>query len=199
MLNIGLAVRPIWRNDRFGRGGDHTELLNAGYPAVRFSVAVENYNWQHQDLRVENGIEYGDTIEKVDFPYLTKVVKLNVAALASLARAPMPPEVTVEGAVSTDTTIKWRSGPGVGRWKTYCRRTNAAEWGVCPATATMAFEVTGPADGMLERTAIMRGVRVDDWIFGMSAVSDDGYESPVASAVPGGAFRPYRPPPPPAQ
>ena len=69
-LSLGLNVRPIWRNDRFGRGGDHTEFLNAGFPAVRFSVAIENYNWQHQDLRTENGIDYGDTIERMDFPYL---------------------------------------------------------------------------------------------------------------------------------
>ncbi|HWH22519.1 MAG TPA: M28 family peptidase, partial [Allosphingosinicella sp.] len=58
-MGLGLKVRPIWRNDRFGRGGDHTEFLNAGFPAIRFSVAVENYNYQHQDLRVENGIQYG--------------------------------------------------------------------------------------------------------------------------------------------
>ena len=85
-LAIGLDVRPIWRNDRFGRGGDHTEFLNAGFPAVRMSVAVENYNWQHQDLRTEGGVEYGDTVERMDFPYLRKVTALNVAALAALAR-----------------------------------------------------------------------------------------------------------------
>jgi Zn-dependent M28 family amino/carboxypeptidase len=66
--SIGLDVMQVWRNDRFGRGGDHTEFLNLGFPAVRFSVAVENYNWQHQDLRTENGVEYGDTIDKMDFP-----------------------------------------------------------------------------------------------------------------------------------
>ena len=104
-LNIGLDVMQVWRNDRFGRGGDHTEFLNAGFPAVRLSVAVENYNWQHQDLRTENGIKYGDTIEKMDFPYLEKVTKLNVAALAAIASAPPPPEPKVEGAVSTDTTV----------------------------------------------------------------------------------------------
>ena len=108
-LNIGLDVMQVWRNDRFGRGGDHTEFLNAGFPAVRLSVAVENYNWQHQDLRTEKGIKYGDTIENMDFPYLEKVTKLNVAALAAIASAPPPPEPTVEGAVSTDTTM--RLGP----------------------------------------------------------------------------------------
>ena len=98
-LAIGLDVMQIWRNDRFGRGGDHTEFLNAGFPAVRLSVAVENYDWQHQDLRVEKGKQYGDTIDKMDFPYLEKVAKLNIAALAALASAPPPPEPTVEGAV----------------------------------------------------------------------------------------------------
>src|SRR5687768_3348332 len=125
--DIGLDVMQIWRNDRFGRGGDHTEFLNAGYPAVRFSVAVEDYDHQHQDLRTERKqvdpagtpcedddfsqcyrtIKYGDTIDEMDFPYLAKVTKLNVAALAWLASAPPPPEPTVEGAVSTDTTVTW--------------------------------------------------------------------------------------------
>jgi Zn-dependent M28 family amino/carboxypeptidase len=103
-LNIGLDVMQVWRNDRFGRGGDHTEFLNNGFPAVRFSVAVENYNWQHQDLRTEKGVEYGDTVDKMDFPYLEKVAKLNIAALAALASAPPPPEPSVEGAVKTFTT-----------------------------------------------------------------------------------------------
>ncbi|HEX6072865.1 MAG TPA: M20/M25/M40 family metallo-hydrolase, partial [Sphingomicrobium sp.] len=86
-LKIGLDVRQIWRTDRFGRGGDHIPFLELGYPAARISVAVENYNWQHQDLRTENGIKYGDTIENMDFPYLAKITKLNVAALAAIASA----------------------------------------------------------------------------------------------------------------
>ena len=79
---------------------------------MRFSVAVENYDWQHQDVRTENGIEYGDTIDNMDFAYLEKVTKLNVAALAALASAPPPPEPKVEGAVSTDTTVTWAVGDG---------------------------------------------------------------------------------------
>src|SRR5215207_2076814 len=106
-LNIGLDVRQIWRNDRFGRGGDHSEFLNLGFPAVRFTVAVENYDWQHQDVRVEKGKPYGDTVDHMDFPYLAKVAKLNIAALAAIASAPPPPEATVEGAVSTDTKVTW--------------------------------------------------------------------------------------------
>jgi acetylornithine deacetylase/succinyl-diaminopimelate desuccinylase-like protein len=181
-LSLGLSVRQIWRNDRFGRGGDHTELLNAGFPAVRLTVAVENYNYQHQDLRVENGIEYGDTVDKMDFPYLRKVTQLNVAALAALARSPMVPAPEVAGDVSTDTALKWERVPSAAAYIVRWRTTDAAEW-------ENSVRVPGTAT-----SHVLKGVRVDDWVFGVSAVSADGFESPVASAVPGGAFRPYAPP-----
>jgi hypothetical protein len=181
-LSLGLDVRQIWRNDRFGRGGDHTEMLNAGYPAIRFSVAVENYNHQHQDLRVENGVEFGDTIDKMDFPYLRKVTQLNVAALAALARTPAVPAPEVQGAVSTDTTLKWQPVRGAAAYVVRWRPTNAADW-------EHSVRVPGTAAGH-----VLKGVRVDDYVFGVSAVAENGYESPVASAVPGGAFRPYTPP-----
>src|SRR4029434_10200926 len=126
--SLGIDVMQVWRNDRFGRGGDHTEFLNAGIPAVRFSGAVENYNQQHQDLRTENGIKYGDTIENMDFPYLARVTKLNVAALAWLASAPSPPEPTVEGAVSTDTKVAGEPAIGALRYKVHWRRTDEAQW-----------------------------------------------------------------------
>jgi hypothetical protein len=195
-LSLGIEVRQIWRNDRFGRGGDHTEFLNAGFPAVRFSVAVENYNWQHQDLRTENGIVYGDTIDRMDFPYLRKVTALNVAAIAGLARAPMPPEPTVEGAVSTDTTLSWPPVPGGTAYIVRWRRTDASNW-----ERSLRANLRGIAIAMGEDRTPLRvtlpHVRVDDWVFGVSSVAADGSESPVASAVPGGAFRPYSPPPPP--
>ncbi|HEX8622149.1 MAG TPA: M28 family metallopeptidase [Allosphingosinicella sp.] len=199
-LSLGLDVRQVWRNDRFGRGGDHTEMLNLGYPAVRITVAIENYNWQHQDLRVENGIEYGDTIDKMDFPYLTKVVKLNVAALAALASAPQPPAPVVEGAVSTDTTLTWSHVPGAAGYVVRWRPTDASQWqygqrlktDACSVTITVGTPVQSRDNGCRH---VLRGVRVDDFVFGVSSVSKDGYESPVASAVPGGAFRPYAPPP----
>jgi Zn-dependent M28 family amino/carboxypeptidase len=197
-LGLGLDVRQIWRNDRFGRGGDHTEFLNAGFPAVRFSVAVENYNWQHQDLRVENGVEYGDTIDKMDFGYLRKVTALNVAALAALARAPMPPAPVVEGAVSTDTVINWEPVPGAVGYVVRWRRTDANQWQhsrrVSPTPQPAAPQPAG-ATQVTGHGAVLRGVRVDDWVFGVSSLAADGSESPVASAVPGGAFRPYTPPP----
>ncbi|GAA4019681.1 M20/M25/M40 family metallo-hydrolase [Sphingomonas swuensis] len=197
---IGLDVRQVWRNDRFGRGGDHTEFLNAGFPAVRFSVAVENYNHQHQDLRTEKGVVYGDTLDKMDLPYLTKVIRLNTAALMALASAPPPPEPKAEGAVSTDTTLTWgtTSAPS---FKVVWRRTDEARWSKAspaqPECIVLPAIIKNAAGEALPKSAgglckiVLPHVRVDDWVFGVSAVSKDGWESPVASAVPGGAFKPY--------
>ena len=183
-LNIGLDVRQIWRTDRFGRGGDHIPFLELGFPAARLSVAVENYDWQHQDLRTENGKVYGDTIDHMDFDYLEKVAKLNIAALASIASAPPPPEPKAEGAVSTDTTVTWAAVPAAtGGYVVRWRRTDANQW----------QESMRVAAG--ETKAVLPHIRVDDWVFGVSSVSKDGFESPVASAVPGGAFKPYVAPP----
>src|SRR4051812_15286708 len=125
-LSLGLDVRQIWRTDRFGRGGDHISFQQLGYPAIRFSVAVENYNWQHQDLRTENGIVYGDTIDHMDFPYLRRVTQLNVATIAALARAPMPPAPSVQGAVATDTTLTWGLVAGADAYVIRWRRTDAS-------------------------------------------------------------------------
>ena len=182
-LKIGLDVRQIWRTDRFQRGGDHIPFLQMGFPAARISVAVENYNWQHQDLRTENGIRYGDTIDHVDFAYLAKMTKLNVAALAGIASAPPPPEPKVEGGVSTNTTVRWEVSPGASAYDVRWRRTDANQWEVSrsvPANSCTA-----------ECKIVLPHIRVDDSVFGVSSVSKDGFESPVASAVPGGAFHPY--------
>ena len=186
-LGMSLDVRQIWRTDRWGRGGDHIPFQELGYPAIRFTVAIENYHWQHQDLRTENGIVYGDTIDHMDFPYLEKVTKLNVAALAAIASAPMTPEPKAEGAVSTDTTLSWAPVPGATAYVVRWRRTDANQW-------QEAKRVAEPAT-----KAVLPHVRVDDWVFGVSSVGANGYESPVASAVPGGAFKPYVAPPKPQQ
>jgi Zn-dependent M28 family amino/carboxypeptidase len=203
-LKIGLDVRQIWRTDRFSRGGDHIPFLEMGFPAARISVAVENYDWQHQDLRTENGKRYGDTIDHVDFAYLAKMTKLNVAALAAIASAPPPPEPTVDGAVATDTTVRWKILPDTSDYIIHWRRTDASQWEYSQAfnyskytenavsharaedpNAIMLIEVKQPV------SVVLPHIRVDDWIFGVSSVSKDGFESPVASAVPGGAFHPY--------
>ena len=191
-LNIGLDVRQIWRNDRFGRGGDHTEFLNLGFPAVRFTVAVENYNWQHQDVRVEKSVHYGDTVDHMDFPYLAKVAKLNIAALAAIASAPPPPEPTVEGAVSTDTLVKWSRVVGAADYRVWLRRTDSNQWQRSEeAGGSLNLELVPLELRNKQIWLTLPHIRVDDWVFGVSSVSKEGFESPVASAVPGGAFKPY--------
>ncbi|MEY4722160.1 MAG: hypothetical protein RIQ46_1885 [Pseudomonadota bacterium] len=174
----GLAVRQVWRADRMGRGGDHLPFQEAGLPAIRFSAAIEDYDHQHQDLRVENGVTYGDTVDEMDFAYLARVTRLNVAALDALARAPMPPRATADGAVKTFTEVKWAPVAGAASYRVWWRRTDEAGWSASKA-------VSGDRQSLR-----LDGVRGDDWIFGVSAVAADGSESPVSSAVPGGQFFP---------
>jgi hypothetical protein len=173
-----LAVRQIWRTDRMGRGSDQIPFLEKGYPAIRFSVAIENYNRQHQNLRSEKGVEYGDTIAAMDFAYLAKITQLNVRVLDALARSPMPPAPRAEAAVQTYTSVQWLAVPGAAKYRVWRRRTDAAMWEARPLRETSATQVR------------LDGVRGDDWLFGVSSVAADGSESPVASAVPGGAFAP---------
>lgn len=173
----GLAVRQIWRADRLGRGGDQLPFSDKGYPAIRFTVAVEDYEHQHQDLRTEGGVKFGDTVDEMDFPYLAKVTRLNVRALAKLARTPMPPAPVVKGAVQPSTELEWQAVPGAVRYVLWQRRTDASMW------ETRLLETD-------KLKASLPGVRADDWLFGLSAVAADGSESPIASAVPGGQFGP---------
>lgn len=175
---LGLDVRQVWRSDRFGRGGDQLPMQDAGFPAVRLTVGIEDYDHQHQDLRTENGKFYGDVIAEMDFAYLARVTRLNIAALDALAKAPMPPAPRVRGAVSTDTTLEWPEVAGAAGYRIYQRATDARDW-------MPVARANGTA-----RSHVLRGVRVDDWVFGVSAVSAAGAESPVASAVPGGAYVP---------
>jgi hypothetical protein len=178
----GLDVVQVWRSDRMGRGGDHLPFLERGIPAIRFSVAVEDYEHQHQDLRTEAGVTYGDTMDEMDFAYLARVTDLNVRALDQLARAPMPPDVQIEGAVRTDVLLEWLPVAGATRYRVWRRPTDGRDW-------ELRMELDKePAE---ERSSVtLSPDRGDDWIFGVSAVAADGSESPVASAVPGGAFRP---------
>lgn len=178
---IDFDVEMIYRTDRYGRGGDQTGFLRAGYPAVRIVEGNENYDRQHQDLRSENGRVYGDTIEGVNFDYLTQATRLNVATMASLARAPAPPRgVTIAGAVLPDTTLSWQTVPGATAYRVWWRPTTAAQW-------------TNFRDAGNVTTFTLRGVVIDDFFFGVSAISADGYESPVVFPGPAGSF--IAPPP----
>ncbi|MDV5823279.1 M28 family peptidase [Sphingobium naphthae] len=164
---VGLDVFAVRRLDRFGRGGDHSPFLELGFPAVRFSVGIENYDRQHQDLRTENGRVYGDTVEAMDFPYLAKVTALNIAALRELADAPAAPAtVSLDGAVSMDTRVFWDAVPGAAAYKVYWRRADAQDW-------TDSRVVKGATETLL------KDIVVDDHFIGVAAVAKDGAESLV--------------------
>lgn len=169
----GLDVFIDRRPDRFGRGGDHEPFLAAGYPAVRFSVGAENWDQQHQDLRTENGIRYGDTVDRMDFPYLARVTAINVAAISRLASAPAAPDgVTIAGALSDDTTVRWQTVAGASAYRLHWRRNDAQDWQHSrdvPASAT---------------SQVLTNVPVDDNFVGVSAVAADGSESLVTFAGP---------------
>lgn len=169
-------VVMVYRTDRYGRGGDQVPLLEAGYPAVRVTEAVENYDRQHQDLRTENGKPYGDVIEGVDFSYLAQVTRLNTIAMASLAAAPAPPsDVKIAGAVSPDTKVSWAPTPGAAGHRVWWRVTTDPSW---------RFNRWVPAG----ETTTLRDVVIDDYFFGVSAVSADGWESPVVFPGAAGSF-----------
>ncbi len=167
---IGLEVLAVRRPDRFRRGGDHLPSLELGYPAIRFTVGIEDYDHQHQDLRIENGRKYGDTVDEMDFPYLSRVTALNVALVRELADAPpAPAHVSIDGAVSSNTTVRWTPVEGAAAYRIYWRRVDRNDW-------TDSRLVSSDSGSEL----ILPGVIVDDNFFGVSAVSATGEESIVA-------------------
>jgi hypothetical protein len=171
----GFDVWMIYRLDRFGRGGDHRAFADEGFPAVRFSETHESYDRQHQTVRVENGVNYGDVLEGVNFPYLAKVTALNAASLASLAWAPSPPRaVRVTGGVRPAAQLAWQSPEdtvNVAGYRVYWRRTDSPTWDHSEWVGT----VTGH---------VFTGRVVDNYFFGVASVNKDGNESPVVFPTP---------------
>lgn len=169
-----LPVRPrlVFRHDRFLRGGDHTAFNELGYPGVRFTEMAEDYTRQHQDLRTEGEVVYGDRPEHVDASYLAGVARLNLAALVHLANAPAAPTATlVVDGLTTDTTLRWSAAaqPDVAGYEVVWRRTTSPTW-------THVQDV-----GNETRTTLP--LHKDDWFFGVRAYDREGYRSPVAFAT----------------
>ena len=165
-----LDAMMIYRLDRFGRGGHHRPFNDEGFPAVRIMEAHEHYDRQHQDIRVENGREYGDVISGVDFDYAAKMTSLNAAVLASLAWAPPAPgNVRIAGAVRASTTLSWDPvhDPNLLGYKVYWRLTTDSQW----RWSRWVGDVTG---------FTMENLVIDNYLFGVAAVGRDGNESPVA-------------------
>jgi Zn-dependent M28 family amino/carboxypeptidase len=162
----GLDVFVDRRRGRSGRGGDHEPFLKLGFPAVRFSSSVENWDAQHQDLRTEKGVTYGDTIDRMDFAYLAKVTAINVATIRRLAAAPVAPDkVTIAGDLSRDTNVSWAAIPGAVGYRVRWRRSDAQDW-------------VGTLDVKTTQT-VLRNVPVDDHLIGVASLAADGAESLV--------------------
>ena len=128
-----------------------------GFPAVRVTESHEDYTHQHQDIRNENGVQYGDTIEHVDFDYLANVTRLNAITMAALARAPAPPQgVDIQGEVAYDTTVSWQPAAGAARYRVWWRETTAPQWQQCARCRQRHF---AEARGHQHRRLLLRGVR----------------------------------------
>ena len=157
----------IYRLDRFGRGGHHRPFNDAGFAGIRIMEAHENYTQQHQDLRTENGIKYGDTFEHVDFDYAAKLTAVNAITLASLGWAvPEPERVAIGGIVEASAKLQWSTVEGADHYKVYWRDTTSPQWQHSRVVKD-ATELT------------LSGVIIDNFFFGVSAVSKSGHESLV--------------------
>lgn len=157
----------IYRLDRFGRGGHHRPFNDLGYAGIRIMETHENYNRQHQDIRVENGIEYGDIIEGVNFEYAKKLTAVNAITMAGLAWAPPAPDnVRIGGAVQPSTKLAWDALPAdkVAGYKIYWRDTTSPTWDY--------FRYVGNVSEF-----ILEGIVIDNYYFGVSAVDKSGNES----------------------
>ena len=170
-----LKVRPmlIYRPDRFLRGGDHTPFNRLGFPAVRFSEVYENYQHQHEDVRVENGVKYGDLAEFVDAEYLAGVARLNATALIHLANAPSSPGDVrmLVNALANDTTLRWSESPepDVAGYEVVWRETTSPRWDHVRNVGKV--------------TEAVIDLSKDNWFFGVRAYDGDGFRSPVHTPV----------------
>jgi Zn-dependent M28 family amino/carboxypeptidase len=157
----------IYRLDRFGRGGHHRPFNDAGFAGIRIMEAHENYTQQHQDIRTENGIAYGDVLEHVNFDYASKLTAVNAINLASIAWAPpAPKEVKIGGIVEPSARLLWSKVDGAVSYKIYWRDTTAPNW-----------EHSRDVGDITQFT--LEGIVIDNFLFGVSSISKNGFESLV--------------------
>ena len=195
MQSLGEQYVPNWhvmlvyRTDRYGRGGDHVAFNALGYPAVRVTEANEDFTHQHQDVRVENGVHYGDVLAGVDFDYLGKVTAMNAVTLAAMAWAPAPPvdlgiasdpAPGLSGGV--DTVFNWKSPAAAAGFVVHWRHTTDPRWDHARFVGDL-------------QQYTLKDVSIDDYFFGVGSVSADGFESPVEFPGATGSFVPSTPAP----
>lgn len=165
----------VYRLDRFGRGGHHRPFNDLGFAGIRIMEAHENYTQQHQDIRTENGIAYGDVVEHVNFPYARKLTAVNAINLAQLAWAPTRPQnVKIGGIVEANVKLQWDAQKDAVGYKIYWRDTTSPTWDHSRYVGNVTqFE--------------LEGIVIDNSFFGVAAVGKDGLESVVS--FPSGVFR----------
>ena len=166
----------IYRLDRFGRGGHHRPFNDLGFPGIRIMEAHENYNRQHQDIRTEDGIEYGDVVEGVNFDYAKKLTAINAINMASLAWAPPAPQnVEIGGIVAPSAKLRWEKvDSDIAGYKIYWRDTTAPQW--------QHSRFVGDVNEFT-----LEGIVIDNFYFGVATVGKNGHESVVV--FPSGTFR----------
>ena len=170
----GMDVRLIYRLDRFLRAGDQLSFLRQGYPAVRFTEPHENFDHEHQDVRVENGVQIGDLPQFVDFEYVAGVARVNAAGLWSLANAPGTPRGVVVDTtqLTNDTTLSWTVDPAAAGYEVVWRPTIDPVW-----THVIPVGKVG--------TTTLPGFSKDNVLFGVRSVGADGRHSPATLPLPG--------------
>ncbi len=180
------GFRPVleFRRDRFLRGGDHTSFNEAGIAAVRFTEWREDFNHQHQQPRVENGLEYGDLLKFVDFQYVAHVAAVNAATLATLAAAPATPvnvRILTSG-LGNDTTLEWEDGEGVpagARYEILWRELGSPQWQrSVTASPLIPASSLAPGDGLAGRSATLP-ISKDNVIFAVRAADSLGHRGPA--------------------
>ncbi|HEV8426600.1 MAG TPA: M28 family metallopeptidase [Pyrinomonadaceae bacterium] len=176
-----LKVMLVYRRDRYGRGGDHIPFLERGYPAVRFTEVNEEFRHQHQNVRTENGVQYGDLPEFVDFAYVANVGRVNAASLAALALAPSRPKgVTIlSQRLSNDTDLKWDANtePDLAGYEIVWRDTTEPVWTDSKAVGNVT-------------SFTMKGMSKDNYFFAVRAIDKDGNRSQVTYPKPLGRTAP---------
>jgi hypothetical protein len=170
-----MYIREIWRRDRYLRASDHVSFETFGYPAARFTEPRENFNHEHQNVQVVNGVQFGDLIEFVDFDYVARVARVNAATLWALATNPGTPKnlqihTTPPGTLSGSnlTSLSWNANPeaNLAKYEVVMRETTAADW-------TSAIDVGNV-------TSVTLDISKDNVQFGLRAVDSAGNRSPVA-------------------
>ena len=170
-----LRVTMIYRRDRYLRGGDHRPFLERGFAAVRFTEPNEDYRHQHQNVRVENGVQYGDLPEFVDFAYIANVARVNAASLAMLAQAPARPKNVgiVTARLTNDTDLKWDENkePDLAGYEIVWRDTTSPVW----TNVKWVGKVNSHT---------VEGLSKDNYFFGVRSVDKQGHRSPASFPVP---------------